>query len=53
MGLTDTGVGTASAVHIALSDAIALELTTLIETRLIVQANSGGGKTYALRRLLE
>jgi hypothetical protein len=36
MGLIDTGVGNASAVHIALSDAIALDLTTLIETRLIV-----------------
>src|SRR5436305_3548501 len=39
--------------HIALNDTVTLDLTTLIETRLIVQANSGGGKTWAIRRLLE
>lgn len=29
------------------------KLSTLIDTRLLVQANSGGGKSYAVRRLLE
>jgi hypothetical protein len=43
----------APTISIALNDDVALDLTTLIETRLIVQANSGGGKTYAMRRLLE
>src|SRR6266487_387658 len=38
---------------IFLNDVIRLDLTTLIETRLIIQANSGGGKTWAIRRLLE
>jgi hypothetical protein len=30
-----------------------LNLPVLLETRLLVQANSGGGKSYAVRRLLE
>lgn len=30
-----------------------LDLDTLIETRLLIQANSGGGKSYTIRRLLE
>ena len=30
-----------------------VDLPTLLETRLLVQANSGGGKSWALRRLLE
>ncbi len=38
---------------ISLNDEVAFDLTTLIETRLIVQANSGGGKTWAIRRILE
>lgn len=38
---------------IFLNDVVSLDLTTLIETRLIIQANSGGGKTWAIRRLLE
>jgi len=46
-------VETVPAITIALNDDIALDLTTLIETRLLVQANSGGGKSFALRRLLE
>ncbi len=53
MALTDMSADSTSAVGIALSDAVSLDLSTLIETRLIVQANSGGGKTWALRRLLE
>lgn len=31
----------------------AIDLPRLLETRLLVQANSGGGKSWALRRLLE
>jgi hypothetical protein len=49
---TETLVETVPAISIALNDDIALDLTTLIETRLLVQANSGG-KSFALRRLLE
>ena len=30
-----------------------LDLDRLVETRLLVQANSGGGKSYLIRRLLE
>lgn len=30
-----------------------LDLDRLIETRLLIQANSGGGKSWAIRRLLE
>jgi hypothetical protein len=33
---------------IFLNDVVSLDLTTLIETRLIIQANSGGGKTCLL-----
>ncbi len=50
---TDTPVEALPAVSIALGDGVSLDLTTLIETRLLVQANSGGGKSFALRRLLE
>lgn len=32
---------------------ISLDLQTLISTRLLIQASSGGGKSYAIRRLLE
>lgn len=32
---------------------VALDLETLMETRLLIQANSGGGKSYLLRRLAE
>jgi hypothetical protein len=35
------------------NDNVWLDLPTLIETRLIVQANSGGGKSFLLRRMLE
>lgn len=33
--------------------AVGFDLPTLIETRMLVVANSGGGKSYALRKLLE
>lgn len=36
-----------------LADDLPIVLPTLLETRLLVQANSGGGKSWALRRLLE
>jgi hypothetical protein len=39
--------------QIVLNDQSQLDLVTLIETRLVVQANSGGGKSWAIRRLLE
>lgn len=32
---------------------VTIDLPSLLETRLLVQANSGGGKSYCLRRLLE
>jgi uncharacterized protein len=34
-------------------DGVTCDLDTLINTRLLVQANSGAGKSWALRRLLE
>lgn len=36
-----------------LSEGHSINLPVLLETRLLIQANSGGGKSYALRRLLE
>jgi uncharacterized protein len=33
--------------------AVNLDLQTLLRTRMLVQANSGGGKSYALRRMAE
>jgi len=30
-----------------------IDLTTLIDTRLLIQSNSGGGKSYCIRKLLE
>ncbi len=53
MTMTDTSGAPSPAAGIALSDGVSLNLTKLIETRLIVQASTGGGKTYAIRRLLE
>jgi uncharacterized protein len=32
---------------------IAVDVPRLLETRMLVQSNSGGGKSWALRRLLE
>src|SRR5258708_12346826 len=49
----ETLVETVPAESVALNNDVALDLTTLIETRLLVQANSGGGQSFALRRLLE
>jgi len=38
---------------VIIGDGIKLDVSRLIETRLLVQANSGGGKSWLLRRLLE
>ncbi len=36
-----------------LGDGVAIDVDRLLVSRLLLQANSGGGKSYALRRLLE
>lgn len=38
---------------IKLNNEVSIDLPKLIETRLLVQANSGGGKSYAIRRIVE
>lgn len=38
---------------IPLSNQTSIDLPTLIDTRLLIQANSGGGKSWLIRRLLE
>lgn len=38
---------------VLLNNSTSLDLPTLIDTRLLVQANSGGGKSWCIRRLLE
>jgi DNA helicase HerA-like ATPase len=40
-------------IHLGTNSTSPLDLDALIETRLLVQANSGGGKSYTIRRLLE
>lgn len=40
-------------MKIKLNDDIKIDLPKLIESRLLVQANSGGGKSWAIRRLIE
>lgn len=37
----------------SLADNFPVDIAKLLETRLLIQASSGGGKSYALRRLLE
>jgi hypothetical protein len=39
--------------RLTIGDGMALDLERLISTRLLIQANSGAGKSWALRRLLE
>ncbi|MDD5110707.1 MAG: DUF87 domain-containing protein [Patescibacteria group bacterium] len=39
--------------QIKLNNEIAINLPTLIESRLLIQANSGGGKSWAIRRIIE
>src|SRR5438067_3009783 len=38
---------------ISLNQSKSIDLPTLLDTRLLVQANSGGGKSWLLRRILE
>src|SRR5260370_6811879 len=38
---------------ISLSNQTSIDLPTLIDPRLLIQANSGGGKSWLIRRLLE
>ena len=38
---------------VSINETVSIDLPTLIDTRLLVQANSGGGKSWLLRRLLE
>lgn len=40
-------------MRIKLNDKISIDLAKLIESRLLVQANSGGGKSWANRRIIE
>lgn len=39
--------------QIYLNDKTPIDLDVLIDTKLLIQANSGGGKSWAIRRLLE
>lgn len=38
---------------IKLNSTVSIDLQKLVETRLLVQANSGGGKSWAIRRIIE
>src|SRR3989454_10288624 len=38
---------------IYLNESVGIDLPSLLDTRLLVQANSGGGKSWLLRRILE
>lgn len=40
-------------MRIKLGEGVHMDLDKLIESRLLVQANSGGGKSWAIRRLIE
>jgi hypothetical protein len=40
-------------MKIKLSDNVSIDLDKAIESRILVQANSGGGKSYTLRRFIE
>jgi uncharacterized protein len=39
--------------RISLNENIFIDLPILLKTRLLVQANSGGGKSWLIRRILE
>src|SRR3989440_3222287 len=39
--------------NIYLNQSVHIDLPTLLDTRLLIQANSGGGKSWLIRRLLE
>jgi uncharacterized protein len=36
-----------------IGDGVSIDISTLVDTRLLVQANSGGGKSWLLRKILE
>lgn len=36
-----------------LAEGLPIDLQTLLETRMLIQANAGGGKSFAIRRLIE
>ncbi len=40
-------------MKIKLNDKTGIDLTTLVASRLLIQANSGGGKSYSIRRIIE
>lgn len=40
-------------MKIKLNDTVSMDLAILIESRLLIQANSGGGKSFAIRRIIE
>jgi len=40
-------------MKIKLNNSVSIDLDRLIESRMLVQANSGGGKSWALRRFIE
>src|SRR3990167_862524 len=40
-------------MKIALNSKVKIDLPRLLESRLLIQANSGGGKSWAIRRILE
>lgn len=40
-------------MKIKLNDTVGIDLEKLIESRLLVQANSGGGKSHTIRRIIE
>jgi uncharacterized protein len=40
-------------IHLGRDNTAPLDVDALLETRLLIQANSGGGKSYTIRRLLE
>lgn len=46
-------MGTAGLTLIPAEPLVPIDLACLLETKLLIQANSGGGKTWANRRLLE
>src|SRR3954471_2956510 len=40
-------------MKIKLNGTVSIDLDKLIETRMLIQANSGGGKSWAIRRIIE
>jgi hypothetical protein len=44
-------VTSSQAIDFVLGDKIVVDLPTLMETHLLIQANSGAGKSWAIRRI--